>query len=240
MFRRTVDGLPLKFHLAGINNQNFLMRDEQTGTYWQQITGLAVSGPLAGRRLQLVHADELTFGLWKREQPGGTVLNDVPNYVREYAPKNWDRRMAKAPTVISYAQAGLKPRDLMLGVHAFGCSRAFPYEAILKEKLIVDHVGSEPVMVIVGPDNRSVRVFHQRLPGVASTPQFYRISEQPVTGALLLDATTGSQWNFEGCAVAGRVKGACLQQVEVIKDYWFDWRNYHPDTTVYGIRHPIQ
>jgi Protein of unknown function (DUF3179) len=248
VFRRTVDGLPLKFHLAGINNQNFLMQDEQTGTYWQQITGLAVSGPLAGRQLQLVSADELTFALWKKEQPQGTVLNDAPAYVRDYAPKDWDRRMAKAPTVLSYAQAGLKPRDLMLGVQAFGASRAFPYEAVLKERLLVDHVGSEPVMLVVGPDNRSVRVFHRRLPGLSSTPQFYRVMGnrdsaalgQPVSGALLLDATSGSQWNFQGCAVAGRWQGACLEKVEVVKDYWFDWRNYHPDTTVYGIRHKIQ
>jgi hypothetical protein len=60
-----VDGLRLKFHLAGINNQNFLMRDEQTGTYWQQISGAAVSGPLAGRQLTLVPSDELTWALWK-------------------------------------------------------------------------------------------------------------------------------------------------------------------------------
>jgi hypothetical protein len=52
---REVTGLTLTFHLSGINNQNFLMRDEQTGTYWQQIStywrqigGRAISGPLTG------------------------------------------------------------------------------------------------------------------------------------------------------------------------------------------------
>ena len=44
MLSREIDGLKLTFHLAGINNQNFLMRDEETGTYWQQINGVAVSG----------------------------------------------------------------------------------------------------------------------------------------------------------------------------------------------------
>jgi hypothetical protein len=60
---REVGGLILTFHLAGINNQNFLMRDEQTGTFWQQISGRAISGPLAGRSLQLIPSDELTLGL---------------------------------------------------------------------------------------------------------------------------------------------------------------------------------
>jgi hypothetical protein len=236
VFQRTVDGVALRFHLAGINNQNFLMRDEQTGTYWQQITGLAVAGPLRGKRLTLVAADELSFSLWKKEQPAGTVLKDATRFTAGYAPKNWDVRMAKAPTVISYAQSGLKARDLMLGVHSLGASRAFPYSAILKEKLIADRVGAQAVLVVLGPDNRSVRVFERRIPGVAGTPQFYRFMDGP----FLMDAETGSEWNFQGCAVAGKLKGVCLPRVEAIKDYWFDWRNYNPATTVYGIHTKIR
>jgi len=212
------------------------MRDEQTGTYWQQISGLAVAGPLRGRRLTLVAADELSFSLWKKEQPAGTVLKDAARFVPGYAPKNWDVRMAKAPTVISYAQPGLGARDLMIGVHASGASRAFPYSAIVKEKLIADRVGAQAVVVVLGPDNRSVRAFERRIPGVAGTPQFYRLTDGP----FLMDAETGSEWNFQGCAVAGRLKGVCLARVEAIKDYWFDWRNYNPATTVYGIRQKIR
>lgn len=229
--------MPLVFHLAGINNQNFLMRDEQTGTYWQQITGLAVSGPLAGRRLTLVPADELSYKLWKSEEPDGTVLQDVPELVHGYAAEDWDVHMARAPVVVSFAQAGIKPRDLMLGISAFGASRAFPYPAVLREKLVQDSVGSEPVVLILGPDGRSVRTFRRRLPNGTGDPQFYRIAEG---SALFMDAATGSQWDFQGCAVAGKLKGACLEKVYTIKDYWFDWRNYHPDTTVYGVRQRIQ
>jgi len=61
VWRREIDGQRLTFRLAGINNQNFLMRDEETGTYWQQISGAAISGPLKGRQLTLVHSDELTL-----------------------------------------------------------------------------------------------------------------------------------------------------------------------------------
>jgi hypothetical protein len=250
VFQRTVEGLHLNFHLAGINNQNFLMRDEQTGTYWQQITGLAIAGPLAGHRLALVSSDELTYSLWKSEQPGGTVLNDVTRYARHYAPKNWDVPMEKAPTVLSYAQAGLKPRDLMLGVQAFGASRAFPYAAVLKEKLVEDRINGEPILIVVGPDNLSVRVFRRRIRtriDGSITPDFYRVSgsqtgtqqNQLDPGALLLDAQSGSRWNFHGCAIGGKLQGVCLEPVQAIKDYWFDWRNYNPQTTVYGVKQRI-
>ena len=217
------------------------MRDEQTGTYWQQITGVAIAGPLKGQRLPPVYADELTFALWKSEQPNGSVLNDVTAFTSDYAPANWDKRMAKTPTVLSYAQAGLKPRDLMLGLHAFGASRAFPYAEVLKEKLIQDRIGSEPILLLVGLDNSSVRIFRQRIPGQSTTAQFYRITPQTSgSRALLIDSQTGSEWNFQGCAVTGKLKGVCLERIDGIKDYWFDWRNYHPATTVYGIKHEIR
>ena len=227
----------LVFHLAGINNQNFLMRDEQTGTYWQQITGLAVSGPLAGRKLTLVPAEELTYKLWKSEEPAGTVLQDVPELARDYAPQDWDVRMARLPVVISFAQAGIEARDLMLGISASGASRAFPLRVVLQQGLIQDYVGSEPVLVVVGRDDRSVRVFRRHLPNGASDPQFYRVAEG---AGLFMDATSGSRWDFHGCAVDGKLRGACLEEIYAMKDYWFDWRNYHPDTTVYGIRQRIE
>src|SRR5580700_9892103 len=98
------------------------MQDEETGTYWQQISGAAISGPLKGRHLTLVISDELTLAAWKLEQPQGTVLDDVPAYVSGYAKPDWDVRMRRTPTVLAFPEHGLEARDLMLGIQAFGAS----------------------------------------------------------------------------------------------------------------------
>jgi hypothetical protein len=230
---REVAGLRLTFHLAGINNQNFLMRDEETGTYWQQISGAAISGPLKGRQLTLVLSDELTFAAWKSEEPWGIVLDDVPAYRAGYAAKDWDIRMQRAPTVLSFPEHELASRDLMLGIRAYGASRAFLYDRVVGEKLVKDRVGSEPVLLVVGPDDQSVRAFRDYIPGVESSPEFYRVAGKP-SGILLIDDATGSEWNFQGCATSGKAKGYCLERIPMLKDYWFDWRNYNPETTVYG------
>jgi hypothetical protein len=226
-----VDGVKLTFHLAGINNQNFLMRDEETGTFWQQISGVAISGPLQGRNLDLVPSDELTFGLWRTEQPGGTLVKDVAEFTSQYAEKDWDVQMQKVPTVLSYAQPGMHPRTLILGIRAFGAARAYPFDVVLDQKLILDRVANEPVLIVVGPDGQSVRAFRDRLPGSAMAPEFYRT---PESGNLMMDAATGSYWNFQGCAVSGKAKGACLDRIEVIKDYWFDWRHYNRVTSIFA------
>jgi len=227
-----VAGLRLTFHLAGINNQNFLMQDEETGTYWQQISGAAISGPLKGRHLTLVLSDELTLAAWKSEQPKGTVLDDVPEYVSGYAKPDWDVRMRRTPTVLAFPEHFLEARDLMLGIQAFGASSAFLYDRVIAEKLVKDHVGSEPVLLVVGPDDQSVRAFRNRIPGVEGVTNFYRIAKP--SGILLMDDATGNEWNFQGCATSGKARGLCLEPIPLLKDYWFDWRNYNPKTTVYG------
>jgi len=231
---REANGLILTFHLAGINNQNFIMRDEETGSYWQQISGLAIAGPLAGHALKLIHSDELTVALWKTEEPAGTLLADYAADASHYSPKNWDVRMKKTRTVLNYPEHGLANRDLMIGVQAFGDARAFLYEQVLSEKLVQDRVGAQPVILVVGPDGQSIRIFRDRIAGITAPPDFYRTPDaKNPTGPVMMDSATGSRWNFKGCAVEGKAAGTCLDPVDFVKDYWFDWRNYHPTTTVY-------
>jgi hypothetical protein len=275
-----VNGRALHFYLAGINNQNFLMRDKETGTWWQQITGKAIYGPLKGASLELVPYDELTFGEWKSEVSGGQVLAEVPKYSKEYE-SNWEPDVLKRPVVISFPGTELKSRDVVVGLELNGLSRAYPWDTLLKQSPVVDHLSGTPLLVAVAPDKKSFRVFVSRIDGkdaefflkgeAEDEPDATKTSkklETPVdaskssagvppavagaasprtlqpaqTGAkpdppakpwLLLDTTTASEWNFQGCAVSGPAQGKCLDRVSALKDYWFDWRNYHPDTTIY-------
>jgi hypothetical protein len=64
---------------------------------------------------------------------------------------------------------------------------------------------------------------------VDGVTDFYRLA-----GGVLMDDATGSEWNFQGCATPGKSKGLCLEAIPMLKDYWFDWRNYHPETSVWG------
>jgi hypothetical protein len=217
--------------LAGINNQNFLMRDVETGSYWQQISGLAISGPLKGKQLAMVHWDEISYKLWRQENPGGTILMPVGAYAAQYASKDWDEKMKKTPTVIDTKSSGIIPRELIIGVELKGSSRAFRHTRVLQQKLVLDRVGSEPILLLVGTDNKSIRAFEARLPGTTDSVDFYR-NEHPGPG-LMRDSSSGGEWNFEGCAVSGPLQGKCLKPVRIVKDYWFDWQLYHPKTTIY-------
>ena len=223
----------LHFYLAGINNQNFLMRDRETGSWWQQITGKAIYGPLQGAALDLVISDELTFGEWRGEFPSGQVLAPVAKYTKEYD-SNWEPDVAKLPVVVSFPGTELKSRDIVIGLTVNGAGRAYPWETFSKQSPIVDRVNGTPLLLVLGPDGKSFRVFISRIDG--HDAEFFLQGETAAAEKnewSLVDATTASQWNFQGCATSGPVKGKCLARVPALKDYWFDWRNYHADTTVY-------
>jgi Protein of unknown function (DUF3179) len=226
----------LHFYLAGINNQNFLMRDKETGSWWQQITGQAVFGPLQGAALDLVLSDELTFGEWRTESPSGQVLAPVAKYAKEYD-SNWEPDVAKLPVVISFPGTELKSRDVVIGLAIDGAARAYAWETFAKQSPVLDRVNGTPLLLVLGPDGKSFRVFISRIDG-RDAEFFLQGDVRDDTSAgkkdwSLLDTTTASQWNFQGCAISGAAQGKCLDRVPALKDYWFDWRNYHPGTTIY-------
>ena len=147
----------------------------------------------------------------------------------KYAPADWEQRMQGVPvaTTLADPNAQLPARTLVVGVEAGGASKAYPVDALARQNPIVDQIGTAPVLVLLGEDGKSVRVFDRRLEGRAL--EFFL---RPGTNELV-DAETGSAWDFTGAATSGALAGKRLARIQPVKDYWFDWKQYHPDTGVY-------
>ena len=256
-----MDGRTLHFHLAGINNQNFIMRDEETGTWWQQVTGCGILGPLAGRCLGAIDWDEVSFGVWKAEHPQTVVLRPEPAMKEDYASADWEKEIAGYPTVAPGDPADpLQPRDLLVGVSVGAAATAYPFTALAATSLIADQVGGTPVLILLHPDGRSLRCYERRLdgeplemflevghgePGTAAPgagePSAGKTDavepgsgKPPAVEPALLDGRTGSHWNFAGRATDGPLAGRQLAHLACLKDFWFDWKNYHPATAVFA------
>ena len=112
-----------------------------------------------------------------------------------------------------------------------GQSRAYPLKSILASRLIEDQVAGIPILIVVGPHKESIRVFKAHVTE-ARTTLLSVPSDFTTTGAVMQDAETSGNWNFEGCAASGMSTGMCLAPVDANKDCWFDWMNHHPIATV--------
>lgn len=206
------------------------MRDEESGSWWQQITGEAIQGSMKGSKLEPVETDELTFGTWKRENPNGRVLRpDARISVEKYDP-NWEPEVLRMPvTTTTRLDETLEPRTLVVGVSIDGRAKAYPFSAIEKQAPILDTVGVTDIVVILAEDGRSVRAFERTVNG-----RKLEFLEKPDTKEIV-DAETGSVWDFSGRAVGGELAGAELKKIGVLKDYWFDWKTYNPETQLYRL-----
>jgi hypothetical protein len=230
VWERTVDGRVLSFRLAGINNQNFIMQDRETGSWWQQVSGKAILGPLKGKALERVFHDELTFAEWKKEAPGGRVLVPAADSAWRTFSDGWEAKTALEPVRLpGPLDSRLPARTIILGIEAGGSDKAYPLDRVLAQAPLHDRVGTVPLVLLVGPDGKSVRAFDVRL----DTMELELV--RPVEGSvgMVVDVGTGSHWSFTGEAVSGPLEGRKLTPVYLLKDYWFDWVNYHPNTGLY-------
>ncbi len=206
------------------------MRDEETGSWWQQVSGEAVQGPMKGRKLNAVFCDELTFSTWKREHPEGRVLKPDEKVAAKYEAEDWETQYENFRVVTPIDPADkLKPRTLLVGLQINGQSKAFPVESLRKQQLILDEVGGVPMFVLIGEDQKSARAFERKVDG--RLLEFFTVTEG--SKRQLIDTETGSIWDFAGRCQSGQLVGKQLKPIPVLKDYWFDWKIYHPKTAIY-------
>jgi len=205
------------------------MKDDQTGSWWQQVTGEAIQGPLKGTRLNLVDHDEISFGLWNGEHPGGRVLRPDPSVERLYEPADWEEQYSRLRVVTPAAPDDhTPPRTLVYGVSIDGSAKAYSNASIQRQSPVVDHVGQTALLIVMEKDKKSVRAFDRSVDG--RELEFFARAGSSLT---LIDSETGTEWDFTGRATSGPLKGRQLSRLAIHADYWFDWKSYHPNTTLY-------
>ncbi len=206
------------------------MQDEETGSWWQQITGEAIFGSLSGQRLTAVLHDEVSFLVWKREHPDGRVLRPDDSKPWKQFSEDWEEHTAKLPVDVALnSDARLSPRAQILGIKIGGVAKAYPLSEIQKTSIILDYIADTPLMILMAEDKQSIRTFDRRIDG--RELEFFAKSD---SGPLrLIDAETGSEWDFTGQCVSGEYSGRSLKKIYSLRDYWFDWKAYNPDCGIY-------
>ena len=208
------------------------MKDDETGSWWQQVTGEAILGPLKGKHLKSVFVDELSFATWKHEEPQGRVLAPDEKIVakREYAPPDWEEKMLRVPVATQLSDQTLDKRTVVAGVTIDGVAKAYPFSALQKQNPIADTLGTTPLILVLDEDGMSIRAFDRRVDGRAR--EFFL---KPNSSPLRLVDDKGDEWDFSGTSLPSVTTSKRLAKIPVLKDYWFDWKTYNHKTFVYTL-----
>jgi Protein of unknown function (DUF3179) len=85
VFDRRVDGAELTFGTTGkLRDSDLVMYDRQTESWWQQFSGRALVGELAGTKLRQLSARIVSWAEFKQKHPSALVLNRDTGYARDY------------------------------------------------------------------------------------------------------------------------------------------------------------
>ncbi|MGH2725201.1 MAG: DUF3179 domain-containing protein [Actinomycetota bacterium] len=248
-FDRRVDGRVLEFGTSGKLHQSALvMYDRQTDSLWTHFDGLAVQGPLADTRLELIPVQMLSFDQWRDAHGGGRVLSRNTGEARPYGQNPYQGYDGQEGPNAAFVSGRVDPRlpamARVVGVRGAGDPVAYPYADLARGPrvgVVNDAIGGEPVVVMWRAGVASALDDEEIAAGreVGTSGVFVARAEgHRLTFAVqdhqLVDRRTGSTWSIAGRALSGPLQGASLEPVEHVDTFWFAWAAYHPDTRVFG------
>ena len=243
-FDRRLDGVVHTFGVSGnLRNSDLIMWDHETQTWWQQLTGEAIIGSLAGRKLAILPAPIVSYADFKQAHPDGVVLSRETGHSRAYGsnPYAGYDKVDDPPFLFRGDLDGrLLPKERVAAVTIDGVDTAFPYSVLREEGAVNHKVGETDFVVFYKPgtvsaldsgsipDSREVgatAIYKSDLDGQSLTFQ--------PSGEGFVDDQTGSEWNILGEAVDGPLSGSRLEPIASADHFWFAWAAFRPDTVIY-------
>jgi hypothetical protein len=208
------------------------MFDHQTGSYWNQVSGDAIVGPLTGRRLPILPAQMTTWGGWKELYPDTLVLAEDTGFERNYRRDPFagygEGLNTGGQFFFPVSDAGrdprLEPGEIVLGLEAGGARRAYPL-ARLGDAVVQEMLGGAAVVIFSGADGPSGAAYSPQIDGRELT----FVSE----GGRIQDRETGSGWNLAGRAIEGQLAGSQLEPLPARSTFWFSLVANFPEIEVY-------
>ena len=151
-FERDFSGKLLDFGTTGrLRYSNLIMYDRQTETWWQQATGEAIAGELAGSQLKFYPAAIVSWQDYKTAHPDGRVLSRDTGFGRDYGrnPYAGYDDVNNPPFLYRGPQTPgiLPPVARVLTVDLNQEAVAYPYDVLQKVRVVNDNVGGQPVVV---------------------------------------------------------------------------------------------
>ena len=227
VFSPVVNGQPENFRLVGMDHFNAMFEDGTTKSWWQQATGVAITGKLKGRRLPEIPSEQMTLASWLGEHPNSLVMQPDTLYKKDYDDlAEYDKGTLKS-SLEKRDSASWKFKSWVVGVVHGGNAKAYDWNALTANGLLQDSLPGLPLLITLANDTASFYVLNRTVAG--NTLTFIK----DTTANVLRDTNTNSVWTIAGVCTAGLLKDAKLRRVQSYQEFWHSWQTFHPQTKRY-------
>lgn len=217
VFEPTVKNRHEKFRLVGMDHFNAMFEDESTGSWWRQVTGEAVTGPLKGEVLPEVQASQLTLKKWFELYPEALVMQ-IDEASRESYDSTGRFEKGKSKGKLTRKDSlSWENKSWIVGIQIDTESKAYDWNRLKEERIINDKIGGKPIVLVLAEDDQSFAAFER-----PSDSLHFSIRNDTLFA-------NDKRYNF-----SGRDLGTLSERLEGVKAYqefWHSWRTFHPNTT---------
>ncbi|HEX5716477.1 MAG TPA: DUF3179 domain-containing protein [Thermoanaerobaculia bacterium] len=236
---------PFTFGTSGLlYRSNKLMIDRQTGTLWSNLTGEPVLGQVARdpEGLPVLPLTLTTWQDWRTRNPRTTVLaldrRAAARWGYDYSPGAADnkRRGVSFPSGPGGQRASaLEPGAEIFAVRLRNLAKAYPVDLVLRERVVNDRLGENPLVVVGDSQSGAVRAYR-------SGGRTFAPGSRP---GELVDGT-GGRWTAgedtlamsEPRAPGGPEAFAPLERIPGHQAFWFGWFSFFPESELYRGQEP--
>ena len=215
VYEPIVNGKQESFRLVGMDHFNAMLEDKTTGSWWRQVTGEAIAGPLKGQRLPEVYSQQSSLSEWLRRYPNSLIMQADSAYMDEYS-KNNDYETGKSKKSLTGTDSlSWQPKSWVIGVKVGSHTKAYDWNRLKAERLIHDQVKGTPVLIVLNKDTVNFLAFER-----PDSNSRFTLHDNELTLGNHHFATDGK----------GIDTSFNLKPLPAYQEFWHSWKFFNPGT----------
>jgi len=213
VFEPVAQGKTDAFRLVGMDHFNAMFEDQSTGSWWRQVNGEAVAGPLKGQFLPEIPCVQTSLSEWLRLHPHSKIMQPDPYAAKYYEHlKNYESGQGGSELTRSDSNSW-KDKSWVAGLRYKDHARAYDWNTLKKMQLINDTIAGQSIALVLSSKGKGLHAWETQ-------------------AAASLE---GDSLNIDGIRydLAGRGKTENLKPVPVYQEFWHSWKQFQPGTSRY-------
>jgi len=235
----------LDFGVSGmLRNSDLVMWDRQTESWWQQFTGEALVGELAGTQLTYLSSLLISLEEFVTSYPEGKILSTHTGHNIAYGTNpytGYDDPGNIRPRLYSgTVDTRLPAMERVIDIQVNGKYKIYPLTLIQEKGVINDRFEGRDIVIFY--TSKTVSVLDEQQISESRKIGSVTVFSRKVDDSLLsfrkepegfVDEQTGSTWSITGKCISGELNGKNLWPLVHGNHFAFAWFAFHPDSEIY-------
>ena len=215
IYEPMVNGKQETFRLVGMDHFNAMLEDATTNSWWRQVTGEAIAGPLKGQQLPEIIGIQSSLSAWVNLYPHTQIMQADSTYIEEYGTSTNYETGKSRKKLTGTDSLSWKPKSWVVGVLAYDHPKAYDWNRLKTERIINDQIKGTPVVLLMAKDTVGFFAF-----------------ERPDTNARFTLNENVLSLNHHHFTINGKGIDTTLnlKPLPAYQEFWHSWSYFHPYT----------